>query len=144
MGIANALADVLLEGRVSRAKSNARFAEDDASDANSRADDAETDLRKEKRKTRALQERVNFLEQSLAETKATCSAGLVVVNAMVKVMESMSTDQREQFRAEVAKLALARMRVLDEQKGNAVAGIAHASIEKAFAAKAANQILRIV
>lgn len=141
MSLGDALADVMLEGRAAGAESAASWAAADASRARSAQAEAELDLYKQQLQTNNWKKHAQELEQLLAVRTAQTSAGLIVVNAMIKVMEAMQPDQREQFRASVAQIARARMQQLDSARCN---GPAHMSIQNAFSTAPQNQQLKII
>lgn len=141
MGMGDALADVILEGRVARADSRAAHANADAAEARRELSNTQVGALKTQIEARMWKDYAKELEATLANTKALASAGIIVVNAMVKVMESMPASQREQFRENVARIARERIRTLDENGKNVEGRV---SIEKALRNDAVNSSIRIV
>ena len=141
MSLGDALADVMLEGRAAGAESAASWARADASRARSAQADAESDAYKQKMLTQAWKEHAKKLEQVLAERTALTSAGFIIINAVIKTMETLPPAQRESFRDHVAQLSRARMQKLDGERGN---GPNHVSIESSFRSESENAILKIV
>ena len=143
MGMGDALADALREDRAAGAESAAIRARAEVGSVKS-------ELQRQVRRAGSLEQDAKMwenhakkLEGALAETNALASAGLIVINAMIKAMETMRPDQREAFREKVANLARARMQKLDEERAF---GPKHVNIEGAFGryADEQNKLLGIV
>ena len=95
MSMARGMADAMVSGRAAAAESDAAFAADRASMAEARASGARI------RATRAEQEAAGWkaeaerLHRRIEERSSTVSAGLIVINAFIKYMETMPVHERE-------------------------------------------------
>jgi hypothetical protein len=134
----DAVADALREDRAAGAESAAVRAQAEASRVRG---ELHTQEKRATSFSRDAQMCAKDLEKALAESTALASAGLIVINAMIKTMETMKPDQREKFREQVAQLARARMQKLDTDR---VHGDHHVSIEHTFAAREQSKLLGIV
>ena len=140
MGMGNALADALVadwaagaEAAAVRARAQASKAKDDLHKQERRATTSARDAQMWEKHAREL-------EKALAESTALASGGLIVINAMLKTMETLQPEQREKFRDQVAQLARARMQKLDNER---VHGEHHVSIEQTFGTREQGKILGI-
>lgn len=141
MGMGNALADALVADRAAAAEAvavRARAAESNAKEALQRQTTRVGALELE---ARMWEKHAKHLEEVLAQRNAMASAGLVVIDSLVKAMETLPPAQRERFREHLAQSARARMQKLDEDRVN---GATHISIVKTFAADPQNGALGIV
>lgn len=141
MGMGDALADVMLEGQAASARSAANWARHDASRARSNLARTEVAAQGYQVEARQWKAYAQELEAVLAKNTALASGGLIIVNAMVKVMESLPPAQREKFREQVTKLARDRIQTLDSENRNVEGRV---SIETALRNDAVNSTLRVV
>ena len=141
MGMGDALADAMLEGQAASARSAANWARADASRA--RSDLARTEVKAYGHQVEAKlwKDYAKELEEVLAKNTALASGGLIIVNAMIKVMESLPPAQREQFREQVTKIARTRIQTLDSENRNVDGRV---SIEAALRSNSVNSTLRVV
>ena len=141
MGMGDALADVMLESQAATAESAANWARADAANVRSDLSRAEVKAVGYQVEARRWKDYAKQLEATLAEARALGSGCLVVVDAMVKVMESMPSAQREQFRERVVQISRARILQLDRESRNENGWV---SIENAVKKDSFNNALKIV
>lgn len=141
MSLGDALADVMLEGRAASAESAANWARADASKARSALARTEVKAHGLQVEARQWKEYAKELEAVLAKNTALASGGLIIVNAMIKVMESLPPVQREQFREQVTKIARNRIQTLDSENRHVDGRV---SIESALRSDSVNSALRVV
>jgi hypothetical protein len=141
MGMGDAVADALREDRAAGAESAAVRARVEASNSKNEAQRQTRRADGLSHEAKMWERHAKHLEEVLAQRNAMASAGLIVIDAMIKTMETLAPDQRERFRDHVAQLARARMQKLDADMVN---GPTHVSIARTFGADPQNKVLGIV
>lgn len=141
MGLGDALADVMLEGRAADAESSSARARVDLSRARSALADQELETYKSEKDAANWKKWALNLDNELIDTKALCSGSLIVINAMIKVMERMQPEQREKFRDSIAQISRARIQELDAEYAGKKG---YSSIANAVESRDMNKILGIL
>ena len=144
MSMARGIADGMLANRASAAESDASYAKSRASTAEAQASGARIRAARAEQEAAGWKAEAERLKQLCAEKVATTSAGLVVINAFIKYMETMPVHEREKMRQFVAQASLQRMRELDADEDFRKKYPLHPSIEAAFKGSAKqNDYLKI-
>ena len=113
MSMARGIADGMLANRASAAESDAAFAANRASMAEARASGARIRAARAEQEAADWKAEAERLHKRIEERSSTVSAGLIVINAFIKYMETMPVHEREKMRQFVAQASLQRMRELD-------------------------------
>ena len=113
MSMARGMADAMVSGRAAAAESDAAFAADRASMAEARASGARIRAARAEQEAAGWKAEAERLQKLSGERSSTISAGLIVINAFIKYMETMPVQEREKMRQFVAQASLQRMRELD-------------------------------
>ena len=113
MSMARGMADAMVSGRAAAAESDAAFAADRASMAEARASGARIRAARAEQEAAGWKAEAERMTKLCAERAADASAGLIVINAFIKYMETMPVQEREKLRQFVAHASLKRMRELD-------------------------------
>ena len=118
MSFARGMADGQLIGRAMRAESG-------ASSANAAVDDAERLARWESDRADSAvsnshlwQKEVLRLRALLKEANGAASAGLIVMNAVIKVLDEMSPVERDQMKERLVNISRARIILRDNEMRN--------------------------
>ncbi|WP_139222987.1 hypothetical protein [Paracidovorax wautersii] len=139
MGLARGIADAMESGRANGAESVAAFAQADADHARRMLRDANRTADRQVGEWRAL---AGKLDSALKERNAQASAAFIVINGVLKAMETELTPElREQFRQKVVQVARARIVELDLKNKSDPERM---SIAEAFKGHHANQTLGVV
>ena len=113
MSMARGIADGMLANRASAAESDASYAKSRASTAEAQASGARIRAARAEQEAEGWKAEVERLQKLGGERSSTISAGLIVINAFIKYMETMPVHEREKMRQFVAQASLQRMRELD-------------------------------
>ena len=113
MSMARGMADAMVSGRAAAAESDAAFAANRASKAEARASGARIRAARAEQEAAGWKAEAERMTKLCAERAADASAGLIVMNAFIKYMETMPVQEREKLRQFVAHASLKRMRELD-------------------------------
>ena len=113
MSMARGMADAMVSGRAAAAESDAAFAADRASTAEAQASGARIRAARAEQEAEGWKAEVERLQKLGGERSSTISAGLIVINAFIKYMETMPAQEREKMRQFVAQASLQRMREID-------------------------------
>ena len=132
MSMARGMADAMVSGRAAAAESDAAFAADRASMAEARASGARIRAARAEQEAAGWKAEAERMTKLCAERAADASAGLIVINAFIKYMETMPVQEREKLRQFVAHASLKRMRELDADMEFRKRNPVYPSIEAAF------------
>lgn len=113
MSMARGIADGMLANRASAAESDASYAKSRASTAEAQASGARIRAARAEQEAAGWKAEAERLHKLSEERSSKISAGLVVINAFIKYMETMPVQEREKMRQFVAQASLQRMRELD-------------------------------
>ena len=113
MSMARGIADGMLANRASAAESDASYARSRASTAEAQASGARIRAARAEQEAAGWKAEAERLHKRIEERSSTVSAGLIVINAFIKYMETMPVHEREKMRQFVAQASLQRMRELD-------------------------------
>ena len=113
MSMARGIADGMLANRASAAESDASYAKSRASTAEAQASGARIRAARAEQEAAGWKAEAERMTKLCAERAADASAGLIVMNAFIKYMETMPVQEREKLRQFVAHASLKRMRELD-------------------------------
>ena len=113
MSMARGMADAMVSGRAAAAESDAAFAANRASMAEARASGARIRAARAEQEAAGWKAEAERMTKLCAERAADASAGLIVMNAFIKYMETMPVQEREKLRQFVAQTSLQRMREID-------------------------------
>lgn len=134
------IADAMLESRASGAENAAAFAAADAAHARRMLHDSEMSADRQAEEWRNY---ANKLLDTVYERTAEVSAAMVVIDSVIKEMESvLPPGQREQLRQAVARRARDRLEELDRE--HAKSDPRRRNLVATFAKEKANKDLRIV
>ena len=106
MSMARGMADAMVSGRAAAAESDAAFAADRASMAEARASGARIRAARAEQEAAGWKAEAERMTKLCAERAADASAGLIVINAFIKYMETMPVQEREKLRQFVAHASL--------------------------------------
>ena len=132
MSMARGMADGMLANRASAAESDASYAKSRASTAEAQASGARIRAARAEQEAAGWKAEAERLHKRIEERSSTVSAGLIVINAFIKYMETMPVQEREKMRQFVAQASLERMRELDADEDFRKKYPLYPSIETSF------------
>ena len=132
MSMARGIADGMLANRASAAESDASYAKSRASTAEAQASGARIRAARAEQEAAGWKAEAERLHKRIEERSSTVSAGLIVINAFIKYMETMPVQEREKMRQFVAQASLQRMRELDADEDFRKKYPLYPSIETSF------------
>ena len=132
MSMARGIADGMLANRASAAESDASYARSRASTAEAQASGARIRAARAEQEAAGWKAEAERLHKRIEERSSTVSAGLIVINAFIKYMETMPVQEREKMRQFVAQASLERMRELDADEDFRKKYPLYPSIETSF------------
>ena len=132
MSMARGIADGMLANRASAAESDASYAKSRASTAEAQASGARIRAARAEQEAAGWKAEAERLHKRIEERSSTISAGLIVINAFIKYMETMPVQEREKMRQFVAQASLERMRELDADEDFRKKYPLYPSIETSF------------
>lgn len=132
MSMARGIADGMLANRASAAESDASYAKSRASTAEAQASGARIRAARAEQEAAGWKAEAERLHKRIEERSSTVSAGLIVINAFIKYMETMPVQEREKMRQFVAQASLERMRELDADEDFRKKYPLYPSIETSF------------